>query len=585
MERAQDLRQRLERMTGISVKNWQHPAGPDAEKMDENAIVDMGWGNIIFGHTFQSMEDLYAALSREKQGRRDIAFYLRDPHVLLSMGPEKLFLDPSHTYRLWAHDYGPSKKRETTFTVRRAMSYEDAQAMNRIYASRKMVTCDPDFLLDRHASRMRTYLVAESLVDGQIIGTVTGIDHVKAFNDPEGGAGLWCLAVDPQTHLPGVGESLVRQLVEHFFTRGRSYVDLSVMHDNEEAICLYEKLGFQRVPVFCVKCKNQINERLFVSTLPEEKLNPYARLITDEARRRGISVEVIDEENAYFNLVLGGRTITCRESLTEMTSAIAMSRCDDKRLTHRVLKSAGIKVPMQLALNASDSFDEISCGQVIEKMGSVVVKPARGEQGNGISVDIRTPHELAKAIDVASRFCPDIVIEEYTPGHDLRTIVIDYELVAAAVRKPPMVTGTGMHTVKELIDKYNRRRQSATGGESHVPLDEETERCVRLAGYEMDNVVEAADKIQVRKTANLHTGGTIHDVTYEIHPALAQASIQAAKAIGIPVTGLDLMVPDLLGSEYVIIEANERPGLANHEPQPTAQRFIDYLFPQTSALS
>jgi hypothetical protein len=29
----------------------------------------------------------------------------------------------------------------------------------------------------------------------------------------------------------------------------------------------------------------------------------------------------------------------------------------------------------------------------------------------------------------------------------------------------------------------------------------------------------------------------------------------------------------------VFIEANERPGLANHEPQPTAQRFIDLLFP------
>ena len=29
------------------------------------------------------------------------------------------------------------------------------------------------------------------------------------------------------------------------------------------------------------------------------------------------------------------------------------------------------------------------------------------------------------------------------------------------------------------------------------------------------------------------------------------------------------------------IEANERPGLANHEPHPTAQRFIDLLFPRT----
>jgi hypothetical protein len=29
----------------------------------------------------------------------------------------------------------------------------------------------------------------------------------------------------------------------------------------------------------------------------------------------------------------------------------------------------------------------------------------------------------------------------------------------------------------------------------------------------------------------------------------------------------------------VFVEANERPGLANHEPQPTAAAFIDFLFP------
>ena len=52
-------------------------------------------------------------------------------------------------------------------------------------------------------------------------------------------------------------------------------------------------------------------------------------------------------------------------------------------------------------------------------------------------------------------------------------------------------------------------------------------------------------------------------------------------ALEIPVVGLDFMVPDVEGSDYAIIEANERPGLANHEPQPTAERFVDLLFPQT----
>ena len=58
----------------------------------------------------------------------------------------------------------------------------------------------------------------------------------------------------------------------------------------------------------------------------------------------------------------------------------------------------------------------------------------------------------------------------------------------------------------------------------------------------------------------------------------------ASRTLDIPVTGLDLLVPAVDGPDYVIVEANERPGLANHEPQPTAERFIDLLFPATGAL-
>lgn len=83
----------------------------------------------------------------------------------------------------------------------------------------------------------------------------------------------------------------------------------------------------------------------------------------------------------------------------------------------------------------------------------------------------------------------------------------------------------------------------------------------------------------MRKTANLHQGGTIHDVTAIVHPELCRVAVVAADAISIPVTGIDLLVPDVTRDEYVFIEANERPGLANHQPQPTAQAFVDFLFP------
>ena len=51
-----------------------------------------------------------------------------------------------------------------------------------------MLRADPALLLaQRRAARSFTYLVAEEPGTGRVIGTVTGVDHVEAFGDPEGG--------------------------------------------------------------------------------------------------------------------------------------------------------------------------------------------------------------------------------------------------------------------------------------------------------------------------------------------------------------------------------------------------------------
>lgn len=560
-----------------TMLEWRVPPRPAQEKVRTNTAVDMGWGRLLFGQTFESNRKIADVLCEEGKGRRDIAFYLSDPHVVLSLAPHRLFLDPSHTYRMWQSHYRPSDRPTPGYTIRPLSSLRDGEGINRIYAARHMVTCDPQFMLDAQATPLLNYLVVEHDETGEVLGAATGVDHVEAFDDPDQGASLWCLAVDPQCQLPGVGEQLVRRMLEEYFQRGRHYLDLSVMHDNRQAIALYEKLGFERIPIFCVKHKNPINEPLFTAPQPEERLNPYAEIIVDEARRRGIAVEVLDEEAGYFRLTRGARSIVCRESLTELTTAIAMSRCDDKRVTRRVLEKAGLNTPAQQPVGAPTENEAF-----LHRHGRLVVKPARGEQGLGISVDIRTPDELAIAIREAQRHASDVILEQLVEGEDLRIVVIDHDVVAAAIRRPAVITGTGQHTVAQLIEKYNRRRAAATGGESRVPLDEETARCVKAAGFEMDDVPPTCQSITVRKAANLHTGGTIHDVTAQLHPDLRRAAVTATKAIGIPVAGLDFIVPHVDGPDYAIIEVNERVGLANHEPQPTAERFIDFLFPASA---
>jgi len=559
----------------ISLRNWGPPPAAMPQELLRDVTVDCGWGRLIFGQTFANSARLLEELRAERPGRRDVALYIRDPQVVLAQSPQELFIDPSYTLRL---DLGPPVDEPGDAVVIRPFGADDdIEVLNRIYLSRGMVPAEPGFageLLERDDIQL---LLACDRERGDVLGCVTGVDHVRAFDDPDGGSSLWALAVDPRCQVAGVGRALALALAQRFRDAGRRFMDLSVMHDNRGALALYEQLGFTQVPVYCVKKKNAINEPLFTGPQPWRELNPYARIITDEAMRRGIAVDVVDIESGLFRLSLGGRVVNCRESLTDATSAVALSRCDDKALTHRLLSGAGLRVPQQRRVSSAGEALEFARDQE-----AIVIKPASGEQGTGVFVDLRSEDDVREAFAACSALSDHVLAEEFARGSDLRIIVIAGEVIAAALRRPPVITGSGKHSARKLIEKLSRRRSAATGGESTIPLDSETERCLREAGYSLDDIVPYGTRITVRKTANLHTGGTLHDVTGKLSKTLREAALRAADVLEIPVVGLDFLVPRADGDEYVIIEANERPGLANHEPQPTAEKLIDFLFPATT---
>ncbi len=291
-----------------------------------------------------------------------------------------------------------------------------------------------------------------------------GLDGVEAFADPQHGASLWALAVAPQAAHPGVGEALVRYLAEHYQARGREWMDVSVLHDNEQAIALYDELRLPAHAAFAVKRRNAINEPLFIGGGEAlQDLNPYARLLVDEAIRRGIHAEVIDADNGYFRLALGGRSIVCRESLSELTSAVAMSRCQDKRVTLKLLAGEGLSVPRQ-----ADADDEAGWQALLAELGAVVVKPVEeGEQGKGISVDLRSAEDVRAAIERARQFCDRVIVEQFCKGEDLRIVVIDHHvwLRQCAARRWWWATGAARcassSSARALAARCGHRRRVA----------------------------------------------------------------------------------------------------------------------------
>ena len=102
-------------------------------------VVDL---QAVMAHVRSVVLDVYAeespealradALQREHDGQRDVALYVRDPHVVLSRAPHALFLDPSHTFRLnlEANDLGIPIKNGVE--IREAHA-DDQTAVNTIY--------------------------------------------------------------------------------------------------------------------------------------------------------------------------------------------------------------------------------------------------------------------------------------------------------------------------------------------------------------------------------------------------------------------------------------------------------------------
>ncbi|HKJ64854.1 MAG TPA: hypothetical protein VJ969_05605, partial [Desulfopila sp.] len=214
-----------------SLRHWGKPLTDDLRRdMLDEISVDCGWGRLIFGQTFSDAAKLARIIRGEEKGRRDIAMYIRDPHVVVSYAPQDLFLDPSITYRLDFQNYQVDRLDMTNLSIRPLQSGDDEKAIRSIYQSWGMVPSKRGFYEKALQDTALQVLVAEEKTSGDIVGVVTGVDHNLAFNDPDNGSSLWALAVDQQCKLPKVGEALVRELIFYFIESGRRFLDLSVMH-------------------------------------------------------------------------------------------------------------------------------------------------------------------------------------------------------------------------------------------------------------------------------------------------------------------------------------------------------------------
>jgi D-alanine-D-alanine ligase-like ATP-grasp enzyme len=300
----------------------------------------------------------------------------------------------------------------------------------------------------------------------------------------------------------------------------------------------------------------------------------YTTTLTTEARRRGCQIQVCDPQLPIFELARGKVRIRCYNALTDRVGAATFFLAQNKGAANRFLRSRGFPAPDQILFIGPETAERF-----IKKHRTVVVKPASQWGGRGVSVDVRTPAELRKAVAFAHRYEDEILIEQLVSGIDYRLIFVDYRFVAAIRRDPARVTGDGRDTIRRLIHAKNRI-EMRTDPSHRIPLDRETVRALEAQGLGLEMVLRAGRSVAVRRTSNYHTGGSVEMATTAVPPALVRLARRVARLLKIPVLGIDFLY-DPRRRRGWIIELSPDLAISPPEGEEVAQRFMDYLFPET----
>src|SRR5688572_26624351 len=318
-------------------------------------------------------------------------------------------------------------------------------------------------------------------------------------------------------------------------------------------------------------------------------LGPSTQAILDEAALRDIPYIRLNEQS-LVQLGHGVHQQRIRATMTSQTGSLGVDIAGDKKLTNRLLAATGVPVPRSEVVRSDDA-----AAIAAARIGfPVAMKPLDGNHGRGVMLNLTDEAAVRAAFPLARGESRggSVVVETYLTGNDYRCLVIGGELRAVAQRVPAHVDGDGRHSVSELVERMNADPRRGIGHEkvlTRIKLDEESIAYAREQGFELSDVPPRLQRVYLKRTGNMSTGGISIDRTEEAHPDNVEIAELAARVVGLDIAGIDLICPDIgqpvRETGGGIVEVNAAPGFRMHthptegDAQYVAKPVIDMLFP------
>ncbi len=319
----------------------------------------------------------------------------------------------------------------------------------------------------------------------------------------------------------------------------------------------------------------------------DERLGPSTGCIVEEAVARGIPYIRLNR-HSLVQLGYGVNQKRIRATIASTTGSIAVDIACDKEETKNLLGAAEIPVPKGRIVYTEEGLKD-----AIDSVGyPIVTKPVDGNHGKGATTNITDWEGATAGLAAAKKYGRGVIVEKFITGKDHRVLVINYQYVAAAIRKPAAVKGDGKHTIQELIDITNQDPRRGYGHEkvlTQITVDDFLMEMLSREELTLQSVIEKGREVFLKPTANLSTGGTATDITDMVHPDNIFMCERIARIIGLDICGIDIMGPDLSvpirENGGAILEVNAAPGFRMHIepteglPRNVAEPVIDMLYP------
>ena len=214
------------------------------------------------------------------------------------------------------------------------------------------------------------------------------------------------------------------------------------------------------------------------------------------------------------------------------------------------------------------SENDIHAGyQYTKKLGfPVMVKPNSGSKGIGVC-KVFNKQEFYKALHFIFKKDRIAIVQKAIEGKDYRIVVLDDKVISAYERIPLNITGDGISTIEQLL---NKKQSLFIKNGRDTKINQKDFRIIQKLHHQnlsIKSIVKKDQQVFLLDNANLSSGGDSLDVTDYIHPEFKKIAVNVTKDMGLRFCGVDILV---LGDireklkKYCILEINSAPGLDHY---------------------